>query len=499
MPSDFVRFFTYSRRVKRLGIPRLGGPPGGNITEQYALASRHRISFAVWDFLSAFGPRPLLPNLKFIYHKEWLGDIGVDWRKVPFHSAALLFGPKLRKVEVACVDPYLDFTYATEVIRNLSYIATSVEELSIEVDSNAYQLPIPKTGYLHGTEISFLGRLTSFSSRTVCVAPDTLIALGNLPFLESLVLRANAAEYPWDAMLYGRCSDLFPALLEVTLHETCVEWCTSFLRMVSSTSLRTLSICPGDHSPPPAAHFEALCVAIGSLPSSQSIVDLSITIVHSGYNSHGSGVYWSEDIAPLFALSAVQRLVIAGGGCTTILDDVALEVLSQNCSDLVELVMGVRSRFRVEQYRMTDDDFPYVTPWGLLQLVRRCPRITKLALALDLRFSPASQTDPNLRLAWAPPVYLSGPEAPALKEFDATGSLLGDPICIASFFSLLFPQLHLIGNRTAQSRTWENMEHSRAWANMEHFRSCFAQVRAQERAWAKKEKMRLREPSSSEA
>lgn len=43
------------------------------------------------------------------------------------------------------------------------------------------------------------------------------------------------------------------------------------------------------------------------------------------------------------------------------------------------------------------------------------------------------------------------------------------------------------------------MEYLRAWENMEHFRSCFAQVRAQERAWARKEKMRLREPSSSEA
>ncbi len=103
MPSDFVRFFTYSRRVKRLGISR--GLPRGNIAEEYALTSPHKISFAVWDSLSAFRPRPLLPNLIFIHHKEWLCDIGVDWRKVSFHSADLLFGPRLRKVEVACVDP----------------------------------------------------------------------------------------------------------------------------------------------------------------------------------------------------------------------------------------------------------------------------------------------------------------------------------------------------------------------------------------------------------
>ncbi|OJT06374.1 hypothetical protein TRAPUB_2775 [Trametes pubescens] len=442
--SDFTRFFTYSRRVKRLGISR--GLPCGNIAEGYALTSPHKISFAVWDSLSAFGPRPLLPNIIFIHHKEWLGDIGVDWRKVSFHSADLLFGPRLRKVEVACVDPYLDFMYATEVIRNLSYIATSVEELSIEVDTNVYELPIPTTGYLSGTELSFLGRLTSFSSRTVCVAPDALIALATLPFLETLLIRANVAEYPWDAMPHG------------------------------------------DRPPPPQAHFKALCVAIGSLPSSRSIVDLSITLVHSGRNYPRKGIYRSEDIAPLLSLLAVQRLIISGDGCTTILDDAALEALSQSCPDLVELVLETRPRFREEQYRSAHEDLP--TPWGLVQLARGCPHITKLALAVDLHFSAAYYADPNLQLAWTTPVYRSVCEAPALQEFDATGSLFGDPMSIASFLSLLFPQLGVIWNHAA-SRGARGMPVL--------FHAWFTRVRRQERAWALKERMRLREPDSSEA
>lgn len=111
--------------------------------------------------------------------------------------------------------------------------------------------------------------------------------------------------------------------------------------------------------------------------------------------------------------------------------------------------------------------------------------MTKLALAVGLRFYPTSHTEPDSQLAWAPPVHLSGPDVPALLDFDTTGSLLGDPVCIASFLSesLLFPQLREIRNTSVSEARWD----------VTNSFSFFARARAQERVWGLRKGMQLRE------
>lgn len=485
-----MRFSAYSRRVRRHGFHPvtqdfLAGemlPPD----EEYTLASPHHIPYAIWDFLLAFGPRPLLPNLQSIYHNEWALRGDLDWRRTPYHSAELLFGPKLQKVEIVrIIDPCGDPEHTTTLIRSLSNVATSLEELIVEVEPNNHDF-FPEARLLYGTDIRLFQSLTSFSSRSVCIAPDALLALGQLPYLESVLLHVDPTKYSWDSLLHGRCADLYPALLRLDLQDISTIWCTSFLRMVSSTSLEMLSIRCVDYPPPPPRIFEALCVEISLLPAACSITDLTITFLDTGREPSGRNTYWSEDISPLFTLTAIQRLVIKGG-CTTILDDLALEVISQTWLDLVELVLGYNTSHRSDDERTLEaDDFPYATPWGLAQLARHCPRLTKLALAVDLRFYPTSHIEPDFQLAQVPPVHLSGPDVPALLDFDTTGSLLGDPVCIASFLSLLFPQLREIRNDSV----------SEAWWDVTDSFSLFARVRTQERRWGLRKGMQLREPSS---
>lgn len=485
-----MRFSAYSRRVRRHGFhPVTQDFIAGEMLppdEEYTLASPHHIPYAIWDFLLAFGPRPLLPNLQSIYHNEWALRGDLDWRKTPYHSAELLFGPKLQRVEIVrIIDPHGDPQHTTALIRSLSNVATSLEELIIEVEPNNHDF-FPEARLLYGADIRLFQSLTSFSSRSVCIAPDALLALGQLPYLESLLLHVDPTKYAWDALLHGRCADLYPALLRLDLHDISTIWCTSFLRMVSSTSLRMLSIRCVDYPPPPPRLCEALCAAISNLPAASLITDLAITFLDSGREPSGHNTYWSEDISPLFTLTAIQRLVI-GGGCTTILDDLALEVISKTWPDLVELILGYNTCRRTDDERTLEaDDFPYATPWGLAQLARHCPRLTQLALAVDLRFYPTSHTEPDSQLAQVPPAHLSGPDVPALLDFDATGSLLGDPVCIASFLSLLFPQLREIRNDSV----------SEAWWDVTDSFSFFARVRAQERVWGLRKGMQLREPSS---
>ncbi|OJT06375.1 hypothetical protein TRAPUB_2776 [Trametes pubescens] len=370
-----MRFSEYSRRVRKHGFY---GVTQGFLAEEtlssddseYPLASSHHIHYAIWDFLLAFGPRPLLPNLHLVYHNERALRTDLDWRRTPYHSAELLFGPKLRKIAIVWTsEPYGDPEHITTLIRSLSSVATTLEELSLEVVPDVHDF-LPRAKLLYGTDIRFFQGLTTFSSRS------------------------------------------------------------------------------------------ALCVEISNLPAACSVTDLFINVLDSRHIPSRRATYWSEDVSPLFTLPAIQRLSITGG-CTTILDDLALEVISRTWLELVELVMGYTTHPRPDDERILEfDDFPYATPWGLLQLARDCPRMTKLALALDLRFYPISRADPGFQFTpLDPPVHLSGPEIPGLLDLDTTGSLLGDPMCIASFLSLSFPQLRVMRNDSESEGWWDVYNH----------------------------------------
>ncbi|KAL1948833.1 hypothetical protein VTO73DRAFT_10639 [Trametes versicolor] len=499
--QDFVRFFAYSRRVKKLGsriFPQValnGERLPGDEHGLYILSTYHRIPFAVWDFLSAFAPRPLFPDLQSIHHKEWEKRGDTEDHEIPIQPADMLFGPRLQKVEICCPDPEHYPSRATQLIRSLGTVAAlSLRDLSIEAQpENRSYWRYDTTGSLYGPEIGLFHRMSSFSSCTVCVTPDALVALGHLPCLEYLTLYVNPAEYSWDSLSHGRGIDFFPALVQLTLYKISFEWCTPFLRVLSSTSLRGISIHSGIDPPLLPPLLEALCAAISELPSAHSLVDIFIkpdwyikNRPGDTYRNTVSQIYWPEHITPLFALPAVQRLVIEGK-CKFSLDDATLETISRSWPDLIELDLGWDMDDLPESdYKRSpeDDDFPYVTPWGLLHLARRCPRLTKLAIVVDWHWTP---TCDYYALAPVPPVHLSGPAVSALRELDVRGSVLGfRRSAIASFLSIAFPHLE---------RMWDPTEPA-AWREVAFYYKWFLQVRTQERAYAHRSGRRLRAPAA---
>lgn len=499
--QDFERFLNYSRRVREISPYHSYSQDllSGDFIQaesRYSLGCHCHIPSSVWDILSAFGPKPLLPNLQSILHREWLPYTHMYPRTVPLQPADLLFGPKLKIATIDCLDSSIYPERATEVVRAMSSVVSSLEHLSIKAEPEPYS-SMTTTGSLYGPEVLLLSRLTKFVGRSVRVAPDALVALGQLPSLEVMFLHVDPVAYAWDSLPRDRCTYLFPALQQLTLHEIDFVWCTTFLRTLSSTSLRTLSFRSEHYPLPPPMVFEALCVAITKLPSADSIIDLFFIIsITRGDLDHNLSnreyeIYWSEDIAPLLTLPAVQRLVFKGR-CTTLLDDRALETMAQNWPDLVELVLtwAWNAPPRPDDARLPeDDDFPYVTSWGLLYLAQHCPRLTKLALAVDLRFEPPPRNVAvDYGLAPIPPVHLSGDAVPALASFDATGSLLGDRVGVASFLSLLFPRL---------SELTDNHVAAQGWVEVKNLHSGLVRVRSQERTWAQRHGWRLREPDLS--
>lgn len=465
------------------------------------LASYHRIPHAVWKALFAFAPKPLLPNLRSLYHWERGAQPGATYYPTEFHPADLLFAPDLREADLFFRSPYGEFGHATDVVRTLAGVAPALERLNVEVNS---QLPCSwDAGSLRCTELGLFTRLTSFTGRTVCIYPDALMALGSLPCLESLLVHIYPKDYSWDTLPHERRTEFFPALQELVLHKIGFEWCASFLRVLASSSLRALSLRCEHHELPPPLLLEDLCTAISEHPSCGTITDLLIIIGYTefqpGHEDLGlSSTYWdgqyseseryrSANIAPLFtALFALRRLVIKGA-CITIIDDAMLDTIAQRCPDIVELVLGWDPdvELRPEDERSPeDDDFPLVTPSALLRLARRCPRLHTLALAANMGWPPPSDSG----LPPAPPLHLLGPAAPQLRKFDVTGSLFCDGVCAASVLSLLFPRLSVLSGRFADEEDGlavrELYSHS-------------ARIRAQERACAARAGKRLREPDLS--
>lgn len=494
--QDFDRFVTYARHVKKIGrdVPQYDfltdelRPSGMG---EYTLHSFHRIPSAVWDFLSEFAPKPLLPNVQFLHHWEWEVQYGIDYRETIFHPADVLFGPNLKEAEIHCTNPHAPPEHLTDLVRTLSGSATALEHLRVEADSQFASRP--DSGSLHGPELRCFHQLTSFVGNTVRVAPDALLALGRLPHLELLLLHVDSAEYTWDAFTHERSPDVFPALQQLVLHKISFDWCTAFLRVLSCASLRGLSVRSEHHELPPPLLLEELCIVISELPSAHIITGLFITIGATQFQSERydlSETYWPGDIAPLFTtLSALQRLDITGQ-CVTIIDDPTLDKVSQKCPDIVELTLAwdpeVHPGFDHERSR-DDDDFPYATPCGLLHLARRCSRLTRLALAVNMgHLPPPSRTAGARRggLAHAPPLHVSGPAVSPLQTFIATGSLVGDKARTASILSLLFPRLSEISNRLA----------IQGWWDISQYHSRIVRVRTQERACAEREGKRMREP-----
>lgn len=504
--QDFVRFYTYSRRVKKLTHERRP-IPRDTLTDELlwnefydssperVLVCNYRIPFMVWDFLSGFAPRPLLPSLQSFSHWERDDEVAsshygrIVGSDISSYPASLLFGPKLKEAHIEYTTPFREPDHATELVRALSRtVSATLEHLNIAaVPSRRPELEF-HGGSLSGTELGLFHRLTSFRGRTVRVAPDALIALSRLPHLESLVLHISAAEYAWDALTHERSDDFFANLKQLALYEIGFDWCAAFLQVLSSTSLRGLSVRSEPHELPDPELLEELCTIISELPSAEIISDLIITIGtpqgEKGPSNDGA-IYWSEDIAPLFTtLRALQRFVIKGQ-CTTIVDDPLLQSLSECCTDIVELVFAwnYNAEFRPDDERSPedDDDYPLATPSGLLHLARLCPRLKTLALAVNWSWFSVSYPGRRPKHPPAPPLSISGPAVHALRKFDGSGSLRWNEARVASVISLLFPQLSVLTG-------------GYGWLDIDSLYLRFVRIRAQERAHAEKRGKRLREP-----
>ncbi|EIW62641.1 uncharacterized protein TRAVEDRAFT_17258 [Trametes versicolor FP-101664 SS1] len=432
--DDFRRFATYASRVRALKTQ------GGNTQ----LFNTHDIPFDVWAKLMHYGPQPLLPNLRSLYHSEIHRYNCCEPRvagRGPVYRSEPLFGPRLKKAFIEFGDWPSDEWRPTEVVESLSYRSPLVESLKIEHSTVSFRHTIHDSAMparLSGPAVAGFLHLVKFESYWAYVSPAALLALGSLRKLQELVVHVDSTEYDWEALPHGRQYGLFSALKELTLYRAPSEWCVAFMDVVSSSSLWRLHIKDydaGHHTLPPLL-LEAFFTSLARHPSSHTIRELDFTT--GGWDGMLPPIYGSRHIAPLLSLSALQKLTIFGH-CLVVVDDALLEAVTRAWPNIQSLHFCWPNFGMITgpaDPRPGQLGFPQATLAGVFLLARYCPYLTSLDLGIDLRDIPYLDEH-------RPPIRLWSTHPPPLESLRLPGLTLreDDEPALAMLLSVVFPQL----------------------------------------------------------
>lgn len=436
----------------------------------------------VWGALLLHGPKPLLPSIRSLFHSEKKfraerNHVEVD----SFEASPLLFGPELREVDLRV--PEIRAVYPerrpAELVKQLALAAPLLERLTLQAH-RLWHLPGTKSSCLSGSGIGVFRRLVYFSGHSIHVDPEALLALGSLPSLRDIRLHVDSQKYAWDALPHKRHSkELFPGLTKLDLYYTDFDWCSAFLRVATPTSLQTLWI-TDERAVAPALQLEGLCASIGDLPCAHSLRELIITTGRNLSNMERV-VCHPRRIAPLLvpSLSGLRRIKFQGR-CRVVVDDRTLDDMARAWPAIEQVKFVVQDTSPdnelygspdVEMWPGTpisdNPGFPRATLVGLTAFVRRCPRITVLALALDMRVVLELAT----RLPSAPRACELHASA-SLKQLFAVGSVPRDPLRFAAFLCATFPQLEAV-------QCYADLRGQVEW-----YHRRLVIVRQQERKWA---------------
>lgn len=462
VPEDFLRFSTYTSRVKTFfwesDMPSL---------------PCFLISPDVWTTLLNIGPKPLLPNARIVHHQEaeYVNLEERDYTRGPFYPAELLLGPRLEEVHIDYGGWPSDQQRPTELTRAICRFAPRVTNLHVFAEVRGISTRISeyrKTAFLSCPDIGKLQDLVEFDAYSVNVMPAALTALGALPRLQEMLLRVQSTAYDWDMLPHSRRGCFFPALTKLKLYETAGEWCTAFIHAVTSTSIWKLELDylhEGGVMDPTLV--EALCTSIGTHSSAGT---LEVLILRTGgvlQREEQPVVYQSQQVAPLLSLPALRHLSV-DGNCQTIADDAFLDAMTRAWPNLESLHFRWPHQSQPALREPGDENYPKATLFGLLLFARHLQALGSLELAIDMREVP------NLGQAF-PPVSLRGSGASTLEEFWVSGSVLGpnlDLPALVSFFSAVFPSLRYF--RHSDMILYGLME----------MHKHFVAIRRQERKWA---------------
>ncbi|CCM03571.1 uncharacterized protein FIBRA_05707 [Fibroporia radiculosa] len=312
---------------------------------------------------------------------------------------------------------------------------------------------------------------------------ESMLHISGLTSLEKLTIRADRYGGIGSAlhtMLQG--SDLtFPSLRQLVIYADILTAASMFIDAVKSPKL--LSIYTVTAFSPSATEMEEFGRRLGKHPSKAVIGSLTFGCGTSIPREHEEPFITGDSLRPYLALPSIHECKI-GVRRPMVVDNAFVQDLAKAWPRLQTLDLGVQWR------RYTGE--PEVTLKGLIPLVRHCPDLQMLGIAVSTDVSEVRATEEEPRPSGG---YSNG----NVWAFSVGTSILervtpGDRIVLATYLADIFPRLRLLSTVWSRTEVQENIEEdelspaeSELWGEVGKLVKELARIRRQENKWVEQE------------
>lgn len=388
---------------------------------------------------------------------------------------------------------------STRIIERLTF-APSLTVLTVKADGR-------ERGYCRDIDLDHLSiplatasaafrSLTSLSVPEIPLLPSALSHLASIASLQDAEIYIRSRDFDWGCLPTNTaCATAFMLLHCLSIRSDSLECVIALLRAFAFPFLEEIVVQVEDLVYD--ILFKSFAQELASRPFARermTTIDLRLGQLSNEPLNEAVPIYLRAELAPLFALSALQALSIRGH-CHVILDDAALDDVSRAWPGITALYLEPARRSKdALVIRLHNPAWPPATMTGLLCIAEQCHQLRSLGLVLDLDTLPSTS---ELRRARAR-LTARGTPCP-LRNFAVGWSRLGDHIRLASTLSAWFPALTEIwdsrdtpvfseevwqsieGRPAGYKASYENEDIHFRWQEAAKLIPGFAKVRAQER------------------
>ncbi|KAG9309649.1 hypothetical protein JVU11DRAFT_10313 [Chiua virens] len=295
---------------------------------------------------------------------------------------------------------------------------------------------------------------------------DSVLHLSQLPNLKILRMDLRLISLDHLESAFGRIR--FPVLQEVLLSAPTMSHSLRFLDFIQSTSVDTINLNVDDETC--AADYKAIFTQWASNPSYHNLSAIDISEMQVWRDYDDKHIIDIATLRPLFQLKYLTSLKLETL-CTFDLDNAAIKEIAQAWPLLETLDLSIRE---------CGWELPSkVTLSGLVPLLQNCPNLALLGVVVDATVLPAASSTTL-------PGY--GVQNTSLESLWLADSKITRPALVASFLSAVAPNLEQLvsWNTPLLSGREGKDKYLKRWKEVEKLVQHFAQVRRQERAWARR-------------
>ncbi|KAI0364002.1 hypothetical protein BV20DRAFT_1061451 [Pilatotrama ljubarskyi] len=428
IPKDWARFDYYAAKIRELGYdPR--APYG---VDEWPSSRKVAVPQEFYQYLCILrAPYELLPNLRRVRWTTYEGELALRQHVYIFLNDPLV-GLTL-DFHDSLLDPSPSYSDATFIRYTLKAV---IEQCPAFRDLELLWALFEGYADVLSEFIHSMPKLRTFYTNVRGMKEMDLVELASMPELRRTRLYVDGKEFPWLTRAFSQPP--FPSIVDLTLEAPSLDNCTAFLIALEMCKLETLIvICEERPSGQMLRDFGSALVASCS---HETLRVLSIS--DSGTSSESApssadGTVNVENLALLTSFPNIRALTLDLSGPYA-LDDAFPEKLLSTWPVLEKLSLGMKHGWGQR---------PALTFAGLAHIVKLCPRLEELSIAIDASHpvdaSIVAAVTPNMRV----------------RSINLGDSYVvqdeGGAVSLSRNLAALFPELEHISAKTPGSKAGE--------------------------------------------